>query len=250
MSGIDHHTVAAIAISGSCLDVLGSLYLAYDLLGGEHGPLRLLTRAVTYSILFGIGFGVSLGPFFGFFAGVTTGVTLSIEFNRVARGFHKDSLLSDSIFSLIRGVGVGIGLYRLAGLPYAIAFAFIITVSQVVAYSQGIRPGMDYSTARRPRFTRKQLMAIIIRTFGYMGAALVCGVLFPHIEHPIDFAIRVGVTTGVVSGLGLLCRPFIERFADNLPERALGVFGVLLILCGFALQSLQYWLTLLDVRVT
>ena len=42
---MDHHTVAAISIAGTCLDVLGSLYLAYDLLGGQHGPLRLLTRA-------------------------------------------------------------------------------------------------------------------------------------------------------------------------------------------------------------
>jgi len=46
---MDHHTLAAISIGGSSLDVLGSLYLAYDLLGGQHGPLRLLTRAVTYS---------------------------------------------------------------------------------------------------------------------------------------------------------------------------------------------------------
>ena len=45
------------------LDVLGSLYLAYDLLGGQHGPLRLLTRAVTYSIVFGIGYGIGLGLF-------------------------------------------------------------------------------------------------------------------------------------------------------------------------------------------
>ncbi len=37
---MDHHTVAAISIAGTCLDVLGSLYLAYDLLGGQHGPLR------------------------------------------------------------------------------------------------------------------------------------------------------------------------------------------------------------------
>ena len=41
---MDHHTVAAISITGTCLDVIGSLYLAYDLLGGQHGPLRLLTR--------------------------------------------------------------------------------------------------------------------------------------------------------------------------------------------------------------
>ena len=52
---MDHHTLAAISITGTSLDVLGSLYLAYDLLGGQHGPLRLLTRAVTYSLVFGIG---------------------------------------------------------------------------------------------------------------------------------------------------------------------------------------------------
>jgi hypothetical protein len=57
---MDHHTVAAISIAGTCLDLLGSLYLAYDMLGGQHGPLRLLTRAVTYSIVFGVGYGVGL----------------------------------------------------------------------------------------------------------------------------------------------------------------------------------------------
>ena len=33
-------------------------------------------------------------------------------------------------------------------------------------------------------------------------------------------------------------------------ERRLGAFGIGLILCGFALQSFQYWLALLDVKVT
>lgn len=64
---MDHHTVAAVSIAGSCLDVLGSLYLAYDLLGGQHGPLRLLTRAVTYSIVFGVGYGIGLGAFLALF---------------------------------------------------------------------------------------------------------------------------------------------------------------------------------------
>ncbi len=38
---MDHHTVAAVSLIGTCLDVLGALYLAYDLLGGQYGPLRL-----------------------------------------------------------------------------------------------------------------------------------------------------------------------------------------------------------------
>src|SRR5438034_274565 len=86
---MDHHLVAIVSITGTCLDVLGSLYLAYDLLGGQHGPLRLLTRAVTYSVVFGIGYGLGLGLFFGLASGIATGITLSIEFSRAARGLHR-----------------------------------------------------------------------------------------------------------------------------------------------------------------
>jgi hypothetical protein len=75
---MDHHTVALISIAGICLDVLGGLYLAYDLLGGRHGPLRLLTRAMTYSIVFGFGYGLGLGPFFGVASGLATGVTVAL----------------------------------------------------------------------------------------------------------------------------------------------------------------------------
>jgi hypothetical protein len=64
------------------------------------------------------------------------------------------------------------------------------------------------------------------------------------------FAVRVGLVTGLVTGIGATITPFIEYFADNLPERRLGTFGIALILGGFALQSVQYWLALLDVHLT
>src|SRR2546430_8227100 len=99
---MDHHTVAAISITGTGLDVLGSLYLAYDLLGGQNGPLRLLTRTVTYSIVFGIGYGLGLGLFFGLASGIATGITLSIELSRAARGLDHYSLLWEALFSAIR----------------------------------------------------------------------------------------------------------------------------------------------------
>ena len=35
--------------------------------------------------------------------------------------------------------------------------------------------------------------------------------------------------------------------ADNTPAKRMGVFGVGLILIGFALQSVQYWAALLDL---
>src|SRR5207245_3991757 len=148
---MDHHTVAAISITGTCLDVLGSLYLAYDLLGGQHGPLRLLTRAVTYSIVFGLGYGLSFGLFFGLASGLATGVTIAIELKRAARGLDHYPLWWEAFFSAIRGVAFGAGLYRNLGLEFAAAFAVLLTVGQIVAYSRGMRPALDYAANRKPR---------------------------------------------------------------------------------------------------
>jgi hypothetical protein len=41
--------------------------------------------------------------------------------------------------------------------------------------------------------------------------------------------------------------PFIEWGADHMPAKRMGVIGVGLILSGLALQSIQYWVTLLGV---
>jgi len=247
---MDHHTVAAISIAGTCLDVLGSLYLAYDLLGGQHGPLRLLTRAVTYSLVFGIGYGIGLGFFFGLASGIATGITLSIEFNRAARGLDHYALPWEGLFSAIRGLGFAAGLYPVLGSGFAIAFAILITIGQIFAYSRGMRPATDYSSARRPRLTRRQFWGTVVRTIGYIATALICSAFIHHVDHAWAFAIRVGLVTGIVTGVGVTVNPYIEYYADNLPERRLGVFGIGLILCGFALQSLQYWFALLDVRLT
>jgi hypothetical protein len=70
------------------------------------------------------------------------------------------------------------------------------------------------------------------------------------VEHPWLFALRLGLVTGVVTGAGTVFSPYVEYYADNLPQRRMGVVGIGLMFCGFAMQSLQYWLTVFDVRVT
>jgi hypothetical protein len=247
---MDHHTVAAVSIAGTCLDVIGSLYLAYDLLGGQHGPLRLLTRAVTYSIVFGVGYGLGLGLFFGLASGVASGVTIAIELNRAARGLDHYSLWWEGLFSAVRGFAFGAALYRNLGWEFAGAFAVLLTVGQVFAYSRGMRPAMDYAATGKPRLTRRLVWGILVRTVGYAVTALLCSALVQHVDHAWRFAIRVGLVIGIVTGFGSATIPLIEYYADNLPERRLGAFGIVLIFCGFALQSFQYWVALLDVRVT
>ena len=115
------------------------------------------------------------------------------------------------------------------------------------------RPGdnlRNYSASRRPRFSRRQSVGTVIRTVGYIATALICSAFIHHVDHPWAFAIRVGLVTGIVTGVGGTLTPYVEYYSDNLPERRMGVFGIGLILCGFALQSLQYWLALFDVRLS
>jgi hypothetical protein len=246
---MDHHLIAAVSISGISLDVLGGLYLAYDLLGGQHGPLRLLTRIVTYSIVFGVGYGLGLGLFFGIVAGAATGITIAIELHRMGSRHDHYSLPWEALFSAVRGVAFGAGLYRMLGFSYAATFAALITMGQIVAYSNGLRPSMDYSAIRRSRLTRRQIWSSLMRTAGYIAAALACSTLVQHVEHPWSFAVRLGVVTGLVTTMGAMVNPYIEYYADNLPVRRLGVFGICLVFCGFLLQSVQYWVELLDVAV-
>src|SRR6204780_5476655 len=106
---IDRHTLALISIVGGMLDMLGALYLAYDLLGGEHGPLRTLTRAVTYGVLFGTGYGLALGPVFGLASGIAHGVTLGWEYTRASRQEPTAGFWRDTWMGAIRGIGFGLG---------------------------------------------------------------------------------------------------------------------------------------------
>ena len=247
---MDHHTVATVSAAGICLDVFGGLYLAYDLLGGKYGPLRLLTRMVTYSIVFGLGFGLGLGLVFGAAAGPATGITIALELQRTGhRGDHYP-LPWEITFSAIRALGFAIGLYPIMGIVYAATFAALATAGPVFAYARGIRPGMDYAVSRRPRFTSRHLRATLVRTLGYMLAALISSAIVGSTTRTWLFAVRLGLVTGLVTAIGISVNPYIEYYADNLPERRLGVFGIWLVLCGFLLQSLQYWVVILDIPVT
>jgi hypothetical protein len=41
----------------------------------------------------------------------------------------------------------------------------------------------------------------------------------------------------------------MDYYADNLPEKRMGVFGIWILLCGFVLQSLRCWVAILDIPV-
>ncbi len=243
---IDKHTIALISIIGCSLDVLGALYLAYDLLGGEHGPLRTLTKAVTYGVLFGVGFGLGLGAIFGLAAGATTGVTLGWEFSRAAKERPRPGFWYDVAMSAIRAAGYGLGVSYLYGARFGIVFGVLGTAGQVFAYRIGIRPTIDYQPVARPRLTRNQVLSAINRTFGYLVAGYLSALAAGQRANSVSIAIRVGLVIGLVTAALTAFTSFIEWGSDHVPEKSMGVFGVALILVGFALQSFQYWSTLFD----
>jgi hypothetical protein len=242
---IDKHILALISIVGCSLDVLGALYLAYDLLGGEHGPLRTLTRAVTYGALFGTGYGLVLGPVVGIVTGVAHGITLGWEFSRASRQRPKPGFWYDSAMSAIRGVGFAFGTAYIYGARFGIAFGVLSTVGQILAYRVGLRPDTDYQPATRPRFTKTQLLGAVNRTVGYTIAGYVSALIAQQRANALSVGLKAGLMMGVVTAIVIACTPFIEWTADHVPERRMGVLGIGLILIGFALQSVQYWVALL-----
>ena len=245
----DTHTLALISIIGSSLDVLGALYLSYDLLGGEHGPLRTLTRAVTYGILFGVGSGLGLGPVFGVAIGATHGPTLATELARTAQHRPKPGFWYDVIMSAIRGCGFALGAGYLFGAPFGITFGAFSTVGQIVAYRLGIRPSLDYAPALRPRMTRPQVLAAVNRTVGYAIAAYISALVAHQRAKAVMLGLEVGLLVGAVTAAVNACMPLIEWTADHMPAKRMGVLGVGLILIGFSLQSVQYWVALLNLGV-
>jgi hypothetical protein len=246
---IDKHTLALISIVGSSLDVLGALYLAYDLLGGEHGPLRTLTRGVTYGVLFGAGYGLTLGPVFGLAVAVTHGITLAWEFSRASRGGPKPGFWYDTAVSAIRGVGFAVGAAYLYGGVFGATFGALSTLGQAIAYQAGIRPTIDYQPAKRPRITKHQFLAVVNRTIGNTAAGYLSALAAHQRAIALTVGVKVGLVIGAVTAISVTCSPFIEWTADHLPEKRMGVFGIGLILIGFGLQSVQYWVALLDVSV-
>lgn len=246
---VNRHTLALISIIGSSLDVLGALYLAYDLLGGEHGPLRTLTRAVTYGALFGIGYGIGLGPVFGLASGLAHGITLAWEYSRASRQRPQPGFWTDTAMSAIRGCGFALGASYSSGAVFGVTFGVLSTAGQAIAYRFGIRPTVDYRPATRPRMTRFQLLAAANRTVGYAASGYVSSLIAQHQESAIASGLKMGLALGVVTAVVGSLTPFVEWKADHVREKSMGVFGVGLILIGFTLQSVQYWAALLDVRV-
>jgi hypothetical protein len=201
---------------------------------------------VTYGVLFFLGYVVFLPVRFSVLAALGTGSTLAIEFARAARGARPTRVV-ESLSSLVRGACFGLGSALLFGWRFGVWFGALSTIGQIVAYRMGITPtlGLD---ARRQR--RKYLLGVANRTIGYALAGLVSAAAAQEQSRTaLLFGVGMGVAIGMISALMGVIGPLIERWADSLPMRRLGVFGTFLVLGGFLLESIEHWLVLFDVPI-
>jgi hypothetical protein len=225
---------------------VGGLYLAYDLFGGKHGPLRTLTRAVTYGVLFFLGYVLLLPVGFSALAALGTGSTLAIEFARAARGSRQTHVV-EAFSSIVRGACYGLGSALLFGWRFGVSFGVLTTIGQMFAYRRGFTPTLGLDARRQ---WRKHLLGVANRTIGYALAGLVStAVAQKQSRTALLFGVGMGVAIGAISALMGVFGPFVERWADRLPVRRLGIFGTFLIFSGFLLESIEHWLVLFDVPI-
>jgi hypothetical protein len=201
---------------------------------------------VTYGLMFFLGYVALLPVGFSFLAALGTGCTLAIEFAREARGARSTRAI-DALSSLARGVCFGIGGALLFGWRFGLTFGTLSTVGQIVAYRMGIKPTLGLDARRQ---WRKHLLGVVNRTIGYaLAGAVSAAAAGLHSRRVLLFSVGIGVAIGAVSALMALICPSIERWADRLPVRRLGVFGTFLIFIGFVLESVEHWLVLFDVPI-
>jgi hypothetical protein len=248
---LDHHLLASITLFGMALDGLGSLYLAYDLLGGNNGPLRVLARSVTYGLIFTLVYTILLGFRFGLVTGIGLGLALGIEFSLAANISEKPDWLPVHPFvlglALFRGAVLGLAAGLDYGIVFGVVFGVLTGLGLVIVYIMGFSPSSEHVVAQKPALRLKPVLGSIARGISTGTAGAIAG-LIAH-STTLVVGLEVGIAAGIVGTLVSIPSPYIEWWVDNLPARRLGTVGTVLLLIGLVVQSLQYWVSLLNIPI-
>jgi hypothetical protein len=128
--------VPLVSITGVVLDGLGGLYLAYELLGGKHGPLRLLSRLLTYSAILGLGYGATLGLWFGLLGALVSAPTVEYLLMRRARNIAPSNIERVTA-ALLHGLSFGIAGWLTVGREFGIAFGTLSLKAKLFSANEG-----------------------------------------------------------------------------------------------------------------
>jgi hypothetical protein len=231
-----HDLVPILSLAGVILDALGGLYLAYDLLGGKHGPLRTITKSVSYGIMFGSVYGLALGAWFGLAGLVVSGPALSLEIRRRdVRDAHP--LFEALAFGLLRAASFGAAGWLALDFWFGVNFGILCAIGFTAAYLI-VGPPADVSSGH-PHIDQAVLKRAAFRAASIGLAAILSGAMHKE-SHALSYGIKVGLVTGISSGVLVAVAPSVEAWVDDLPDRRLGGFGAILVLIGSLFQTFQY----------
>jgi hypothetical protein len=233
---MDRHVIALFALIGMGLDLLGGLFLAYDLFGRRRGPLRTLLRAILYCFIFVAVYSIALDWRFSLVAGIGLGLSFTYELGRRA-----------SAVDGVAGPQEPRGFFSLEPQEIGLALLRGFFLGALLAYWLGFSPSHDFESLKRPHLSRRRLLGAFVRAILFALAAVLANWIKPVSAQPLDFGLRYGLVVGLLGLLFGTLSGFTEWYTDNLPERRLGLLGICLIICGVIIQSVQYWVSLLDV---
>jgi hypothetical protein len=236
--------IPILSLTGVMLDALGGLYLAYDLLGGKRGPLRMVTKSISYGALFGTVYGLPLGVWFGLAGLLVSGPTLSLEIERHKAG-GRHSFLEALGYSLPRAASFGAAGWLSKDAGFGVNFGIFCAIGLLAAY---LIIGAPYISGPR-RMNRTVAERGVVRALTIGLAAILSGAIHRE-SHALSYGLEVGLVTGLASGILLSIAPAIEAWVDDLPTHWLGAFGAILVVIGSLLQTLQYLFPLVDVSGT
>ena len=218
------------------LDVLGGLYLAYDLLGGERGPLSKITRIVTYTLIIGLCLIPAMGLRFGLIASSGLGFALGLHLHRIGQG-KPDSLKFLMVLATIRAFTLAVAIYSEGLNTFALCIVPLIYLASLAMYWLKLGPSTFYESAKRPSFgIHKLATACALCTTAAVAGCLSTffGAEHHTLVHTLKMCLTVSFATVVVTTL----IPVIEWYADNIQPKMLGYFGTILFLLGFILQAI------------
>lgn len=234
---MDEHLQAALSMTGMILDAFGGLLLAYDLLGGRHGPLRVLVRVTFYTMLYGLVTGLFMGFKFGLISGIGLGTIIGLDMSRRARGYTEFSFRYEAAIGLLRLTVIGLA----TALAFSPKLGLVVALLGYALYLFGLKRGRlplcEYHQNKLPELNKNNLLFALYRGMGIWCIGFVSVMLVQGGQEYVSFGMRLGLSVGLSLALLALIAPMIEWWADQLPEKALGGAGAVMFVVGFWLQA-------------
>jgi hypothetical protein len=242
---LDNYTSAVISMTGMTFDSVGGLYLAYDLLGGERGPLSKMTRIVTYSLMAVLIYAFTLNLKFALIAGIGMGSLFGLQLDWIGAGKKLDRrhliFLAVSRF-LVLTAATSVILSWLTACMIGLAAFCASLASTRFKFS----PDYWYEASRKPEFKIRRLVVGLM--LGTMVASMAfLGETISGVKGALPTALRLGLVVGLGTAFIATVSPFVEWYADNLPPKRMGYIGAILFLIGFIIQAIPSLVILLGL---